>query len=143
MEECLYNTHPLLHRVGCRLGIQPLASYKTEHLPRGRRQGAVWSGDYHSMDEPVSQFIRESSWWKNSLGHCYRSCSFPIYLMGLHIRQQGDAVLLASSLQDSHLNDTKNPVLKMRVCNFLINTVVISQFLRGLFEVISINTRDD
>ncbi|KAM9596440.1 transmembrane protein 220 isoform 2-T2 [Trichechus inunguis] len=53
LEEHLCNTHIILYHVGSWLGILPLTSYTTEHLTRGRRQGAVWSGDYSSMDEPM------------------------------------------------------------------------------------------
>lgn len=119
LEECLCNTHILLHHVGCRLGILPPASYTTEHHTWGRRQGAVWSGDYYGMDEPMPQFIKEASWWKNSVGYCRCHCSLPPSLVGLHICKQGDAVLLAHSLQDGNLSEVKKPVLKMRICNFL------------------------
>lgn len=47
LEECLCNTHVLLHCVGCRLGILPPASYTTEHLTWGRRQV---SSDFCSLE---------------------------------------------------------------------------------------------
>lgn len=101
------------------------------------------------MDESMSQFIKESSWWKNSVGYCCCSHSPPIYLLDLHIHQQGDAVLLANSLQNSNLNEVKNPVLKMSIVDQLFINIcnqpiyVRSQFPRSLFQVIWANIRDD
>ncbi|XP_034360723.1 transmembrane protein 220 isoform X2 [Arvicanthis niloticus] len=71
-------------------------------------QGAVWPGDCHSMDGTVPQLIQESRWWKNALGYCRCDHPFPTPVVGLHIHEQGDAVLLANSLQDSHLNEPNN-----------------------------------
>lgn len=85
----------------------------------------------------MSQFIQESSWWKNSVGYCRGDHSPPIHLLDLHLHKQGDEVLLASSLQDSNLNEVKNSPLQMSIVNQLFTDMVVKgQFPRSLFQVI-------
>lgn len=108
LEECVCDTHAVLCAVGWRLGVPLLASRKAEPPKWGRRQGAVWPGDCHSMDGPVPQLIQESRWWKNALGYCRCNHPTPTPVVGLRTHEQGDAVLLANSLQDSHLNEPNN-----------------------------------
>nr|XP_045232229.1 transmembrane protein 220 isoform X5 [Macaca fascicularis] len=80
-----------IHILFCMVWAVGLAYYLLRHTQQNilheeeGRPGAVWSGDYYSMDYPVPQFLKDSSWWKNSVGYCHCNHTFPIYFMGLHI----------------------------------------------------------
>lgn len=87
LEECLHNTHTRLYRVGCQLGVPPLASLPTEHLTWGRRQvscdlcsleGVGWSWEISSSVTPYlwNQFLCNpvsAPWWLSYPNYTQRS----------------------------------------------------------------------